>query len=177
MNWRVQSPVYIHHPADSLVTAVWSLWHTIQVNPIHLKMCLIYEGGLLSLWLYKENNKLLNWKKVFTLHIPPWAPHTYDFVVLTSLTHPRKILLVALQIGKPKTYQHPYVFYHACKIYSKSKPNNLMLISSGLWQAPCTLVCEYQYLRETYCLLGHHSRRMYISLKSGWPLRFKVISN
>jgi hypothetical protein len=26
--------------------------------------------------------------------------HTYDFVVLTSLTHPRKILLVVLQIRK-----------------------------------------------------------------------------
>jgi hypothetical protein len=30
----------------------------------------------------------------------PWAPHTYGFVVLTSLTHPRKILFVVLQIGK-----------------------------------------------------------------------------
>jgi hypothetical protein len=43
---------------------------------------------------------------------PPRAPHTYDFVVLTLLTHPRKILLVVLQIGKqekPKTYQHTYV--------------------------------------------------------------------
>jgi hypothetical protein len=26
--------------------------------------------------------------------------YTYDFVVLTCLTHPRKILLVVLQIGK-----------------------------------------------------------------------------
>jgi hypothetical protein len=34
------------------------------------------------------------------LHIPPRAPHTYDFVVLTSLTHPRKNILVVLQIGK-----------------------------------------------------------------------------
>jgi hypothetical protein len=37
---------------------------------------------------------------------------SHDFVVLTSLTHPRKILLVLLQIGeqeKPKAYQHPYV--------------------------------------------------------------------
>jgi hypothetical protein len=59
-----------------------------------------YKGGLISLWLYKENNKLWDWKNVFILHIPPWAPHTYDFVVLTSLTHPRKILLVVLQIGK-----------------------------------------------------------------------------
>jgi hypothetical protein len=45
---------------------------------------------------------------------PLSSTHTYDFVVLTSLTHPRKILLIVLQIknrklGKPKTYQHPYV--------------------------------------------------------------------
>jgi hypothetical protein len=38
------------------------------------------RGGLISLWLYKENNKLRDWKNVFTLHIPPWALHTYDFV-------------------------------------------------------------------------------------------------
>jgi hypothetical protein len=30
-----------------------------------------YEGALISLWLYKENNKLRDWKNVFTLHIPP----------------------------------------------------------------------------------------------------------
>jgi hypothetical protein len=53
----------------------------------------IFMRGLISLWLYKENNKLRDWRNVFTLHIPPWAPHTYDFVVLTSLTHPRKIVL------------------------------------------------------------------------------------
>jgi hypothetical protein len=55
------------------------------------------EGGPISLWLYKENNKLPDWKNVFTVHIPP--SHTYDFVVLN---HPRKILLVVLQIGKAK---------------------------------------------------------------------------
>jgi hypothetical protein len=58
------------------------------------------RGGLISLWLNKENNKLWDWKNVFTLHIPPWATHTYDFVVLTSLTHPRKIVLVVLKTGK-----------------------------------------------------------------------------
>jgi hypothetical protein len=58
------------------------------------------RGGLISLWPYKENNKLRDWKNVFTLHIPPWAPHTYVFVVLTSLTHPRQILFVVLQLGK-----------------------------------------------------------------------------
>jgi hypothetical protein len=74
------------------------LFITISVrtaNPAH-------EGrGLISLWLYKEN-KLRDGKNVFTVHIPPWAPYTYGFVVLTSLTHPREILLVALQIRKQK---------------------------------------------------------------------------
>jgi hypothetical protein len=46
-------------------------------------------------------------KNVFTLHIPPWAPYTYDFVVLFSLTRPRKILLVVLQIGKAKDLSAP----------------------------------------------------------------------
>jgi hypothetical protein len=35
------------------------------------------------------------------------APHAYDFVVLTSLTHPRKILLVVLQIGKAEDLSAP----------------------------------------------------------------------
>jgi hypothetical protein len=43
------------------------------------------RGGLINLWLYKENNKLRDWIDIFTLHITPWAPHTYDFVVLISL--------------------------------------------------------------------------------------------
>jgi hypothetical protein len=59
-----------------------------------------YEKGWYVPLLYKENNKLRGWKNVFTLHIPPWGPHTYGFVVLTYLTHPREILLVVLQIGK-----------------------------------------------------------------------------
>jgi hypothetical protein len=46
--------------------------------------------------LYKENNKLLDCKNIFTPHIPP------DFIVLTSLTHTRKILFIVLQIGKAK---------------------------------------------------------------------------
>jgi hypothetical protein len=44
----------------------------------------LLRRGLISLWLYKENNKVWDWKNVFTLHIPPpRAPHTYDFGVLT----------------------------------------------------------------------------------------------
>jgi hypothetical protein len=57
-----------------------------------------YEGADKSVAFLR--NKLQDWKNVFTLYIPPWAPHTYDFVVLTSLTHPRSILLVELQTGK-----------------------------------------------------------------------------
>jgi hypothetical protein len=53
------------------------------------------KGPDKSLALYRKQATGL--KKVFTLHIPPpRAPHTYDFV-LTSLTHPRKILLVVPQ--------------------------------------------------------------------------------
>jgi hypothetical protein len=41
----------------------------------------------------------------FTLHIPSWAPLIYDFVVLTSLTHPRKIIFCAVngKIGNSKS--------------------------------------------------------------------------
>jgi hypothetical protein len=55
---------------------------------------------VISLWLYKENNKLRDCKNVFTLHILPRAQQILDFVVLTTLTHPKKILFVELQIGK-----------------------------------------------------------------------------
>jgi hypothetical protein len=54
---------------------------------------------LISLWLCEENNKLRH-EKMY-LHIPPLSStHTYDFVVVTSLTHQRKILFVVLQMGK-----------------------------------------------------------------------------
>jgi hypothetical protein len=53
----------------------------------------IWTTDTSSLRLYKEENTLRDWKNVL---IHPWAPHTYDFIVLTS-THPRKILLVVLQ--------------------------------------------------------------------------------
>jgi hypothetical protein len=75
--------------------SIWGRDHFhILLNYIILSQ---YMRGLISLWLYKESNKLLDWKNVFTLHIPHWAPHTNDFVVLTSLTHPRKIIFLVLQ--------------------------------------------------------------------------------
>jgi hypothetical protein len=49
-------------------------------------------------------------KKMYLLYILPlWAPHTYDFIVLTSLTHQRKIILVVLQIGKAKDLSAPRI--------------------------------------------------------------------
>jgi hypothetical protein len=86
------------------------------------------RGGMINLWLYKENNTLRDWKNVFTLYIPLWAPHTYDFVVLTSLTHPRKIILVVLQTGKPNTYQHPYV----CSRWARRKAHRPSCEVSGI---------------------------------------------
>jgi hypothetical protein len=57
--------------------------------------------GLISFWLSRENDKLRDGKKkcIYSTY-SLLAPHTYDFVVLTYLTHPRKIVLVVLQIGK-----------------------------------------------------------------------------
>jgi hypothetical protein len=66
-----------------------------------LKQFLIYmpiPEEMISFWLYKEN-KLRDWKSVYSAY-SPWAPHTNDFVVLTSLSHSRKIILFVLQIGK-----------------------------------------------------------------------------
>jgi hypothetical protein len=41
---------------------------------------------------------------MYLLYIfPPFAPHTYDFVVLTSLTYQRKIILAVLQRGNRKS--------------------------------------------------------------------------
>jgi hypothetical protein len=37
---------------------------------------------------------------IYSTYSPLSSTHTYDFVVLTSLTHPRKIILVVLQRGK-----------------------------------------------------------------------------
>jgi hypothetical protein len=37
-------------------------------------------------------------EKIYLLYMFPLAPHTYGFVVLTSLTQLRKIILVVLQI-------------------------------------------------------------------------------
>jgi hypothetical protein len=44
---------------------------------------------------YDKNNKLRDLKKIiYSTYSPLSYTQTYDFVVLTSLTHPRKIVLV-----------------------------------------------------------------------------------
>jgi hypothetical protein len=58
------------------------------------------HGAALVFGFMKKTTSYGIEKNVFTLHIPSWAPYTYDFVVLTSLTHPRKIILFVLQIGE-----------------------------------------------------------------------------
>jgi hypothetical protein len=62
------------------------------------------RGRLISLWLYKEN-KLWDWKNIYTLHIPPdlhTRLHCSNFFNPSS-----KILLVVLQIGKAKDLAAP----------------------------------------------------------------------
>jgi hypothetical protein len=91
----------------------------------YLSVCLsIYLSTHIYIYL-REGRKVFGFIKKTTsytiekmyLHYifppPPGGPHAYDFLVLNSLAHPRKIMLVLLQIGKweigkPKTYQHPY---------------------------------------------------------------------
>jgi hypothetical protein len=64
------------------------LFHPFEYPTNVISAAITYMRGLIGLWLYKENNKLRDWKMY--LRIPPWAPHAYNFVALTSLTHPRK---------------------------------------------------------------------------------------
>jgi hypothetical protein len=59
---------------------------------------LLYERELISLWLYKATRMKKYISSTYSPP-PPRAPHTYGFVVITSITHPRKIILVVLQIG------------------------------------------------------------------------------
>jgi hypothetical protein len=56
---------------------------------------------LLTLHLSRRASHWIEKKKcIYSTYSPLSSTHTYDFVDLTSLTHPRKILLVVLQIEK-----------------------------------------------------------------------------
>jgi hypothetical protein len=64
---------------------------------------------------------LLTFTFYFTLNnpSPPWAPRTYDFVVPTSLTHPRTNLLIVLQIGNAKDLSAPRRTHNVIKQLSE----------------------------------------------------------
>jgi hypothetical protein len=65
---------------------LWMICFNTIIQPASHFLGGLFLGGLISVWLYKEN-KLRDWKNVFTLSIPHWAPRTFDFVVLNSITH------------------------------------------------------------------------------------------
>jgi hypothetical protein len=69
-------------------------------------------------------------KKCIYSTYSPWAPHTYDFVVLTSLTHTRRILLVVLQTGKAKDSSAPL---HVDQVNIKDVLRIKLSITCCLW--------------------------------------------
>jgi hypothetical protein len=72
--------------------------------------------GLISLWLYKENNKLRDWKKyIYSTYSPLSSTHLW--LRCSNFFNPSKKKMFWLcckprvdEIGKPRTYQHPYVY-------------------------------------------------------------------
>jgi hypothetical protein len=58
--WRI-APLYSHF-------FFFGIWHMQNISEY---LTYMRGGGLRSLWLYKKNNKLWDWKNIFTLHIPP----------------------------------------------------------------------------------------------------------
>jgi hypothetical protein len=103
----------------------------------------IYTRGLISPWLYKENNKLGDWRNVFSVRIPPWAPQTYDFVVLTSLTLARKILLVVLRKRKAKDLSAPLRTCKWCNVET--------LWWRNLQEWTCKIVKNIKSARQQTC--------------------------
>jgi hypothetical protein len=54
------------------------------------------EGWKIFGFIKKTTSYGIEKKCIYSTY-SPWAPHTYDLFFLTSLTHPRKIILIALQ--------------------------------------------------------------------------------
>jgi hypothetical protein len=75
-------------------------------------------------------------KCIYSKYSPMSSTH-FDFVVLTSLTHPRKILLVVLQIGKAKDLSGPlHTLYHLPVIIPKTTRYMKKLYAAGYNRAP-----------------------------------------
>jgi hypothetical protein len=116
-------------------------------------------GGLISLWIYKEN-KLRHWKNVFTLNIPFSAPHAYDLVVLTYLTHPRKILLCAANRKSRRLIRTPYVPPHPTAL----RP--ILILSTHLhFGLPCGLFPSGFPTKILYALLPHSCYGLTLAFK------------
>jgi hypothetical protein len=117
----LQKLVQIHHspvivPFDPIMSGMLNRRKTIRSKTRRV---------LVSLWFYKENNNLRAWKKcIYSTYSPLRAPHTYDFVVLTSLPHPRKILLVVLQIGKARDLSAPLRTHHPVSVTKCEERND-----------------------------------------------------
>jgi hypothetical protein len=85
-----------HNETSSSNTEAWGETGLVKLLNRHIQ-----EGALINLWLYKGNNKLQDWKNVFTLHIPldlhihlwlrcsnffnPWKIHSYGCAANTKI--------------------------------------------------------------------------------------------
>jgi hypothetical protein len=77
----------------------------------------VYMRWLISIWLYKKK-QATGLKKYIFFTYSPWAPHTYVFLVLTSLTHPEKFFWLCWKkgTGKAKDLSAPLRTFAVCHI-------------------------------------------------------------
>jgi hypothetical protein len=70
--WHHRIHAGMEHTASSTdwASVIMFTADTTTVVTLHWRHRMAIQRGLISLWLYKEN-KLRDWKNVFTLHIPP----------------------------------------------------------------------------------------------------------
>jgi hypothetical protein len=59
--------------------------------------CSLYKRGWQVFGFIKKTATTTTKENVIYSSFSPWAPHTYDFVVLTSVTHSMNILLFVVQ--------------------------------------------------------------------------------
>jgi hypothetical protein len=83
------------------------------------------EGWYVFDYIKKTSYRI---EKIY-LHIPPWAPHTYDFLVLIPLTHPRKILFLVLKIRNKESQ-----ILNSTLTYTEASARSLLnLVHGGAW--------------------------------------------
>jgi hypothetical protein len=90
---------------------------------------------------------------------PPWAPHTCNFVVPTCLTHPRKILLVVLQIGKAKDFSAPLRITNQSR-YMHMQPTLFWWGEPQLcWKTQLRVYCSVQQRRKLDFTINLHKKK------------------